>query len=55
MLARTLLLDCLRSLSGNETIRSESPVKLPEARRAIQAGKVPRQAGMILVRLAASA
>jgi hypothetical protein len=50
MLTRTLVLDCPRALSGNETIRSDSPVKLPEARRAIQAGKLPRQAGMILVR-----
>jgi hypothetical protein len=50
MLTRTLVLDCPRALSGNETIRSDSPVKLPEARRAIQAGKLPRQAGMTLVR-----
>jgi hypothetical protein len=50
MLARTLLLDCPRALSGNETIRSECPTKLPEARRAIQSGKLPRQAGLILVR-----
>lgn len=50
MLARTLVLDCPREVSGNETIRSESPTMLPEARRAIQAGKLPRQAGMILVR-----
>ena len=27
-----------------------APTKLPEARRAIQAGKLPRQAGLILVR-----
>ncbi len=45
-----MVLDCPRGESGNETIRSDSPVKLPEARRAIQAGKLPRQAGMILVR-----
>ena len=50
MLARTLVLDCPREVSGNETIRSDNPTKLPEARRAIQAGKLPRQAGMILVR-----
>jgi hypothetical protein len=50
MLAKTLVLDCPRGESGNETIRSDSPVKLPEAHRAIQAGKLPRQAGMILVR-----
>jgi hypothetical protein len=50
MLARTLLLECPRGQSGSETIRSEAPTKLPEARRAIQAGKLPRQAGLILVR-----
>lgn len=50
MFARTLVLDCPREVSGNETIRSDAPTKLPEARRAIQAGKLPRQAGMILVR-----
>jgi hypothetical protein len=50
MLARTLLLDCPRAVSGNGTLRSESPTKLPESRRAIQSGKLPRQAGLILVR-----
>jgi hypothetical protein len=50
MAARTLVLECPRGLSGNETIRSGDPTKLPEARRAIQAGKLPRQAGLILVR-----
>jgi hypothetical protein len=50
MLSRMLVLDCPRAVSGNETIRSDCPIKLPEARRAIQAGKLPRQAGMILVR-----
>ena len=50
MLARTLMLDCPRALSGNETIRSDGPTKLPESRRAIQSGKLPRQAGLILVR-----
>jgi hypothetical protein len=50
MQARTLVLDCPRGVSGNETIRSGGPTKLPEARRAIQAGKLPRQAGLVLVR-----
>jgi len=50
MLARTLVLDCPREVSGNETIRSEAPTRLPEARRAIQAGKLPRQTGLIVVR-----
>src|SRR3954469_13679100 len=50
MIAKTLLLECPRGVSGSETIRSAGPAKLPEARRAIQAGKLPRQAGLILVR-----
>jgi hypothetical protein len=50
MLARTLVLECPRGISGNETIRSGSPTQLPEARRAIQAGKLPRQAGLVVVR-----
>src|SRR5262249_21933753 len=32
------------------SISSDSPTKLPEARRAIQAGKLPRKAGVTLVR-----
>jgi hypothetical protein len=47
MLARTLVLECPRGISGNETIRSGGPTQLPEARRAIQAGKLPRQAGLV--------
>jgi hypothetical protein len=50
MMAKTLLLECPRGVSGSETIRSAGPTKLPEARRAVQAGKLPRQAGLILVR-----
>jgi hypothetical protein len=50
MLSRTLVLECPRGLSGSESIRSDAPTQLPEARRAIQAGKLPRQAGLTLVR-----
>ena len=46
MLSRTLALECPLGQSGSESIRSEAPTKLPEARRAIQAGKLPRQAGV---------
>ena len=49
-LTRTLLLECPRAQTGKETITSEGPTRLPEARRAIQAGKLPRKVGMILVR-----
>jgi hypothetical protein len=50
MMARSLVLECPRGVTGSEAIRSAGPTKLPEARRAIQAGKLPRQAGLILVR-----
>lgn len=50
MLARTLSLECPRGLTGRESIQSDGPARLPEARRAIQAGKIPRKAGLTLVR-----
>lgn len=50
MLTRTLVLECPRAQTGKETISSEGPTRLPEARRAIQAGKLPRKVGMIVVR-----
>ncbi len=50
MLARTLTLECPRAQTGHETISHEGPARLPEARRAIQAGKLPRKAGLTLVR-----
>ena len=50
MLARTLTLECPRAQTGKETIQSDGPTRLPEARRAIQAGKLPRKVGLILSR-----
>lgn len=50
MLARTLVLECPRGQTGRESITSEGPTRLPEARRAIQAGKMPRKVGLTLVR-----
>jgi hypothetical protein len=50
MLTRTLVLECPRGLTGRESISSDGPGSLPEARRAIQAGKLPRKAGLTLVR-----
>ena len=50
MLASTLTLECPRGQTGHETISHEGPTRLPEARRAIQSGKMPRKVGMILVR-----
>lgn len=50
MLARRLVLDCPRGQTGYETISHEGPSRLPEAKRAIQSGKLPRTAGLTLVR-----
>lgn len=50
MLARTLALQCPRDVSGKETITAEGPSQLPEAAQAIRSGKLPRKAGMVLVR-----
>jgi hypothetical protein len=50
MLTRTLTLECPRGQTGHETISHEGPTRLPEARRAIRAGKMPRKVGLTLVR-----
>ena len=50
MLTRTLTLECPRGVTGKETISSDGPTRLPEARRAIQSGKLPRKVGLMLVR-----
>lgn len=50
MIARTLVLECPRGQTGRESIQSDGPTHLPEARRAIQSGKLPRKAGLTLVR-----
>jgi hypothetical protein len=50
MMARTLVLECPRGQTGRETINSDAPTRLPEARRALQAGKLPRKTGLTVVR-----
>ena len=50
LLARTLILECPRGQTGKESISSEGPTRLPEARRAIQSGKLPRRVGLTVVR-----
>ena len=50
MIARTLTLECPRGQTGHETISHEGPSRLPEAKRAIQSGKLPRKLGLTLVR-----
>jgi hypothetical protein len=50
LLTRTLVLECPRGQTGRETIRSDAPTRLPEARRAVQDGKLPRRVGLTVVR-----
>ncbi|MBY0232572.1 MAG: hypothetical protein K2W96_25105 [Gemmataceae bacterium] len=50
MVANSLSLECPRGQTGKESISHEGPTRLPEARRAIQSGKMPRKAGLIVVR-----
>ena len=50
MLTSTLLLECPRAQTGKTSINHEGPTRLTEARRAIQAGKLPRKTGLTLVR-----
>ncbi len=50
MLAKSLTLDCPRGETGRDHLTDDSPIRMPEAFRALQAGKLPRKAGMILVR-----
>lgn len=50
MLTRSLSLECPRGETGKETFQADGPTHLPEAKLAIQAGKLPRKVGLILVR-----
>lgn len=50
MLAKTLTLDCPRGETGRDCLTDEGPTRMPEAFRALQAGKLPRRAGLIVVR-----
>jgi hypothetical protein len=50
LLTRTLVLECPRGQTGRESITCDGPTRLPEARRAIQAGKLPRKVGLTVVR-----
>jgi hypothetical protein len=50
MLAKTLQLDCPRGETGRDNLTDDAPTRLPEAFKALQSGKLPRKAGLILVR-----
>jgi hypothetical protein len=44
------VLECPRGQTGRESITSDGPTRLPEARRAVQSGKLPRKVGLTVVR-----
>jgi hypothetical protein len=50
MLAKTLTLACPRGETGRDHLTDDGPTRLPEAFRALQAGKLPRRAGLIVER-----
>jgi len=50
MLTKTLTLDCPRGETGRDNLTDDAPTRLPEAFRALQSGKLPRKAGLILMR-----
>ena len=50
MIARSLTLECPRGQTGADAFAHEGPARLPEARRAIQSGKLPRKCGLTVVR-----
>ncbi len=49
-LVRTLSLECPRGETGKETITADAPTRLPEARRALASGKLPRKLGLMVSR-----
>lgn len=49
MIARRLSVDCPRGMTGRDGFVHEGPARLPEAKRAIQAGKLPRKLGLTIV------
>ncbi len=50
IIVKQLTLECPWAESGKEVITCEGPTQLPESRRAIQSGKLPRKAGLIVSR-----
>ena len=50
MISKTLTLDCPRGETGRDSLSNEGPTRLPEALRALQSGKLPRKAGLLLDR-----
>ncbi len=50
LIVKQLVLECPLAESGKEVITCDGPTQLPESRRAIQTGKLPRKAGLLLSR-----
>jgi hypothetical protein len=50
MLTKTLTLDCPRGENGRDSLTDTGPTRLPEAVKALQLGKLPRKAGLVLER-----
>ncbi len=50
MFAKQLMLECPRAETGKQVITFDGPTQLPESRRAIRSGKLPRKAGLIVQR-----
>ncbi|QDU60735.1 hypothetical protein Pan216_15850 [Planctomycetes bacterium Pan216] len=50
VLNKTLSLECPLNETGRETISSDAPTRLPEAKRAVLGGKWPRKTGMMISR-----
>lgn len=48
--SKYLALDCPRGMTGKEAFSHEGPARMPEAMRGLQGGKLPRKAGLTLVR-----
>ena len=50
VIVKQLTLECPRAETGKEIITCDGPAQLPESRRAIQSGKLPRKAGLLVSR-----
>ena len=50
VIVKQLTLECPWAENGKEVITSDGPTRLPESRRAIQSGKLPRKCGLIVSR-----
>ena len=48
MFDKSIDLDCAFGETGKDTLRGAGPTRMPEALKALQAGKMPRKAGLIL-------